>query len=229
MKNAATFEIKDINIVIEGQPINIQGCTIHYENEASVQELATGGSFIKDMIHEIKDFVKEAQASAQQQYNNRIADTPTPTITSTSTPVSTVTTSKSDDTFCEIQKSKAAPKKVEHRLDIAAAYNCLEKVLSDHRGWKNDGYGNIRYEDTDTKGEISLMGKKIECNFTEISNDKNRNEERNTSHVNIYIHEKYVNIIGIAPQFAAKWFQESTIPGIQNLWTIIKDFVKEDV
>ena len=66
MKNAATFEIKDINVVIEGQPVNIQGCTIHYENEASVQELATGASFIKDLISEIKDVIKEAQ----QQYNN---------------------------------------------------------------------------------------------------------------------------------------------------------------
>lgn len=142
MKNAATFEIKDINIVVEGQPINIQGCTIHYENEASVQELAAGGSFIKDMIHEIKDFVKEAQASAQACQPTPAKTTPTPKV--------------------------AEPQKTNYTWDLPVVWEVMMKKLPE--GFKKSGIGCYEFE-TGTIKDKNKITVKIEFNEDSIDMD----------------------------------------------------------
>lgn len=62
MKNTFNFNLGEINVTIEGTPVQISNFHMEYTNEASVQELATSASFIKDLISEIKYAIKEAQA-----------------------------------------------------------------------------------------------------------------------------------------------------------------------
>lgn len=64
MKNTFNFNLGSINITIEGTPISIENFNMEYTNEASVQELATSASFIKDLVSEIKTLIKDAQTTA---------------------------------------------------------------------------------------------------------------------------------------------------------------------
>lgn len=63
MKNTFNFNLGEINVTIEGTPVQINNFQLEFTNEASVQELATSASFIKDLISEIKSTIKEAQTS----------------------------------------------------------------------------------------------------------------------------------------------------------------------
>lgn len=119
MKNSMNITLGNINLVIEGQPVVLENIQLNYENEASVQELAAGASFIKDLIGEIKDMVKEAQASATQY-------TPAPT---------TITTVKADVT---------EPKKTEQHWDLPAVWNVM--MTKKPEGFKKTGIGHYTYE-----------------------------------------------------------------------------------
>lgn len=202
MKNAATFEIKDINIVVEGQPINIQGCTIHYENEASVQELATGASFIKDMIHEIKDFVKEAQASAQQQYNNRIADTPT------STPATTAAKNKVET------PQVAEPQKTNHTWDLPAVWEVMMKKLPE--GFKKSGIGCYEFERGTIKDENKIT---VKIEFNEDSIDMDIYVGSTSIHGYLYSKGERSRVSGINPVLMQDVIEEMPEE--------IKEFVKD--
>ena len=65
MKNTMNINLGNINLVIEGQPVQLENINLEYTNECSVQELAASASFIKDMVNEVKSMIKEAQASSQ--------------------------------------------------------------------------------------------------------------------------------------------------------------------
>ena len=65
MKNTFNFNLGSINVSIEGTPISIENFQMEYTNEASVQELATSASFIKDLVGEIKTLIKDAQTTAK--------------------------------------------------------------------------------------------------------------------------------------------------------------------
>jgi hypothetical protein len=69
MKTRNTFTLKNIVLNIEGNPIELGDINFENEIECSVQELAQSGSFVKDIIYQIRDAIKEAQASAQQVYD----------------------------------------------------------------------------------------------------------------------------------------------------------------
>lgn len=64
MKNTFNFNLGEVNVTIEGTPVQISNFQMEYTNEASVQELAAGASFIKDIVSQIKDLINQAQAPA---------------------------------------------------------------------------------------------------------------------------------------------------------------------
>lgn len=119
MKNTFNFNLGEINVTIEGTPVQISNFQMEYTNEASVQELATSASFIKDLISEIKYAIKEAQASAQQY-------TPTPTTTTSE------------------NKVEAAPQKVNQCWDLASVWNVM--MAKKPEGFKKTGVGHYTYE-----------------------------------------------------------------------------------
>lgn len=199
MKNSATFEIKDINVVIEGQPVNIQGCTIHYENEASVQELATGSSFIKDLIHEIKDMVKEAQASATQYQ---------PSCTSTSTPATTAAKNKVET------PQVAEPQKTNYTWDLPAVWEVMMKKLPE--GFKKSGIGCYEFE-TGTIKDKNKITVKIE--FNEDSIDMDIYVGSTTIHGYLYSKGERSRVSGINPVL-----MQDVIEEMPNE---IKEFVKD--
>ena len=61
MKFSTDYNFENIKFVVEGTPIEIGKISGTVSTEASVQELATSASFIKDLISEIKSTIKEAQ------------------------------------------------------------------------------------------------------------------------------------------------------------------------
>ncbi len=119
MKNTFNFNLGEINVTIEGTPVQISNFQMEYTNEASVQELATSASFIKDLISEIKYAIKEAQASAQQY-------TPTPT------------------TITSENKVEAAPQKVNQKWDLASVWKVM--MSKKPEGFKKTGIGHYTYE-----------------------------------------------------------------------------------
>lgn len=197
MKNSATFEIKDINIVIEGQPINIQGCTIHYENEASVQELATGSSFIKDMIHEIKDFVKEAQASAQAY---QPSCTSTPTTTAAKNKVETL--------------QVVEPQKTNCTWDLPAVWEVMMKKLPE--GFKKSGIGCYAFETGTTKDKNKIT---VKIEFNEDSIDMDIYVGSTTIHGYLYSKGERSRVSGINPVLMQDVIEEMPDE--------IKEFVKD--
>lgn len=146
MKNTFNFNLGEINVTIEGTPVQISNFNMEYTNEASVQELATSASFIKDLIGEIKNVVKEAQASAAQY-------TPAPT--------TTITTAKAD---------VAEPQKTEQHWDLASVWNVMMKRLPD--GFKKTGVGHYTYETGSLKEKnrirviIEFKTETIDCDIT---------------------------------------------------------------
>lgn len=141
MKNSMNITLGNINLVIEGQPVVLENIQLNYENEASVQELAAGASFIKDLIGEIKDMVKEAQASATQY-------TPAPT---------TITTPK----VTEAQK-------INQVWDLPAIWGVMMKSLPD--GFKKTGIGSYTFETTEEKVKNKIKVQ-IEFNEDSIDMD----------------------------------------------------------
>lgn len=124
MKNTMNINLGNINIVIEGTPVQLENINFEYTNECSVQELAASASFIKDMVNEVKSMIKDAQASAAQY-------TPTPIAS---------TTSKTTDE----NKVAAAPQKVNQRWDLPSVWSCM--IAKKPEGFKKTGVGHYTYE-----------------------------------------------------------------------------------
>lgn len=147
MKNTFNFNLGEINVTIEGTPVQISNFQMEYTNEASVQELATSASFIKDLISEIKYAIKEAQASAAQAYQPA--------------PASTITTAKADVT---------EPQKTEQHWDLPAVWNVMMKKLPE--GFKKTGVGHYTYETGSLKEKnrikviIEFKTDTIDCDIT---------------------------------------------------------------
>ena len=200
MKNTMNINLGNINLVIEGQPVVLENINFEYTNECSVQELAAGASFIKDLIGEIKSTIKEAQASAIKPEQSQVV-APAPQIYS--------------DNFCEVTKEK-----VEHRTDINKVFECLEKVLPQHEGWTSDGYGNISFKKDDAKASIALQKNKIEMHICPETG----------SNLHIYLYKNRVNLDGVAPAFCEKWFNnhKKEFPGIENIFNVIQPFVENN-
>ena len=145
MKNTFNFNLGEINVTIEGTPVQISNFQMEYTNEASVQELATSASFIKDLISEIKYAIKEAQASAQQY-----APTPAPTTTTV--------------------ENKVETPKVEQHWDLPAIWGVMMKKLPE--GFKKTGVGHYTYETGSLKEKnrirviIEFKQDSIDCDIT---------------------------------------------------------------
>ena len=124
MKNTFNFNLGEINVTIEGTPVQISNFQMEYTNEASVQELATSASFIKDLISEIKSAIKEAQASTQQVYDQyprreiKVAE-PEP-------------------------KEETKSEKVGQRWDLASVWNVM--MAKKPEGFKKTGIGHYTFE-----------------------------------------------------------------------------------
>lgn len=146
MKNSMNITLGNINLVIEGQPVVLENIQLDYENEASVQELAAGASFIKDLIGEIKDMVKEAQASATQY-------TPAPT---------TITTAKADVT---------EPKKTEQHWDLPAIWSIMTRTLP--TGFEKTGVGVFTYKHEKEEADGKTKKTTIKISFKDESIDMN--------------------------------------------------------
>ena len=123
-----------------------------------------------------------------------------------------------ESSFTEVPMAKAKPK-VEHRTDINECFECLEHVLPQH-GWVSDGYGNITFEKGDAKASIALQKYKIEVHIYPETG----------GNLHIYLHKEHVNLDGVAPMFAEKWFKDhnTEFPGIENIWNVIQPFVEND-
>ena len=126
MKNAIEMTFGTINLVVEGQPIVLENIHMSYSNEASVQEMAAGASFVKDLVREVKDMIKEAQASAQSYQ---------PCTSTPATPATPATTSK--------PAAEAKPQ-TEQRWDLPAVWSCMMAKLP--TGFKKTGVGHYTYE-----------------------------------------------------------------------------------
>jgi hypothetical protein len=87
MKNTVKINFGDINVTIEGTPIQLSNVSLDYENEASVQELATSASFIKDLVSQIKGIVKEAQTAVQNNVCDQYSKIGTENVNPTPAPV----------------------------------------------------------------------------------------------------------------------------------------------
>lgn len=144
MKNSFNFNLGEINVTIEGTPVQISNFQMEYTNEASVQELATSASFIKDLISEIKSAIKEAQASTQQIYDQiprreiKVAD----------------------------PKDKVKPEKVEQHWDLPAIWSIMTRTLPE--GFEKTGIGvyTYKYEKKDADGKNKKTSIRISFNDT---------------------------------------------------------------
>ena len=167
MKNTFNFNLGEINVTIEGTPVQISNFQMEYTNEASVQELATSASFIKDLISEIKYAIKEAQASAQQY-------TPTPTTTTSE------------------NKVEAAPQKVNQRWDLASVWNVMMAKKPD--GFKKTGIGHYTFECGSMKEKNRI---RVVIEFKQDSIDCDITVQDSTAFCHLYEDAEYSSISGI--------------------------------
>lgn len=172
MKNTFNFNLGSINLTIEGTPISIENFNMEYTNEASVQELATSASFIKDLISEIKSAIKEAQASAQQayaQYPRR-----------------------------EIKVAEAEPKeetkseKVGQRWDLASVWNVM--MAKKPEGFKKTGIGHYTFECGSMKEKNRI---RVVIEFKQDSIDCDITVQDSTAFCHLYEDAEYSSISGI--------------------------------
>lgn len=183
MKNSMNITLGNINLVIEGQPVVLENIQLNYENEASVQELAAGASFIKDLVGEIKDMIKEAQASAQQY-------TPTP-ITST--------TIKTTD------ENKVETPKTEQHWDLASVWNVM--MAKKPEGFKKTGIGSYTFSSVVSEEKVKDKIK-VQIEFNEDSIDMDIYTGSTAIHGYLYSEAKRSRITGINPALMDDMFEE---------------------
>lgn len=132
MKNTMNITLGNINLVIEGQPVVLENINLEYTNECSVQELAASASFIKDMVSEVKNVIKEAQACASApavQYKQQVAKEVLPAGTF--------------DDRAVLSKQEKSTKKVSQKWDLSAVWEVLMSTLPD--GFDKTGVGSFVY------------------------------------------------------------------------------------
>ena len=142
MKNTFNFNLGEINVTIEGTPVQINNFQMEFTNEASVQELATSASFIKDLIGESKSTIKEAQASAQGYQPS--------TSTHATTTVKTTT------------ENKIEPK-MKQRWDLPAVWSVMMAELP--KGFEKAGVGCYTYKKDEASIRISFKDEYIGMNI----------------------------------------------------------------
>lgn len=190
------FKTEGFTTVIEGTPVDVKPIAV--EVELSVMEMAQGGANIIKALDMIKEYFN------------------TPTKTTEPEVKKIVEKVHPSTDFCEVPVPKEE-EKPKIKLDINNAFKCLEKVLTQDSAWKSY-YGNLKFSETAIKAEISLNDDHIECHI--FPKDANENN------VHIYIYENRIHVDGIATIYVEKYFKESSIPHIDNLWEVIKPLVE---
>lgn len=182
MKNTMNINLGNINLVIEGQPVQLENINLEYTNECSVQELAASASFIKDMVNEVKSMIKEAQASSQVYQ---------PSCTSTPATITAKTTAENK-----------TPKAEQH-WDLPAVWEVMMKTLPD--GFKKSGIGCYAFETGTTKDKNKI---KVQIEFNEDSIDMDIYTGSTAIHGYLYSEAKRSRITGINPALMDDMFEE---------------------
>lgn len=198
MKNSMNITLGNINLVIDGQPVQLENIQLNYENEASVQELATSTSFIKDMVNEVKSMIKDAQASAAQY-------TPAPT---------TSTTSKTTDE----NKVATAPKKLNQCWDLPAIWKYMVATIPS--GFDKAGIGTYvyTYKDKNDKKRTS-----IKIAFKEESIDMRVSLDETVANFYLYEDAERSWSNGINPALIDEFINELPV----DVKEFIKNFVRK--
>ena len=151
MKNSMNITLGNINLVIEGQPVVLENIQLNYENEASVQELAAGASFVKDLVSEIKTLIKDAQTTANAT---------TKAITKEELP---------NGTFDDQDLVKKTSKKPSQKWDLFAIWEVMTSSLPE--GFVKNGIGSYvyKYERENDNGKKEKIT--IKLSFQEDSID----------------------------------------------------------
>lgn len=174
MKNTFNFNLGEINITIEGTPVQITNFQMEFTNEASVQELATSASFIKDLIGEIKSTIKEAQTSAIKPEQSQVVAPAEP-----------------------IAQSEHSINKTETFWDLPAVWSVMMAKMPE--GFKKSGVGCYTYE-TNSPEKVNAERISIRIRFTEESIDMDVYMGDNTGvHGYLYEKGKRSRISGINP------------------------------
>lgn len=154
MKNTMNITLGNINLVIEGQPVVLENINLEYTNECSVQELAASASFIKDMVSEVKNMIKDAQACASapaREYKEHATKEVLPAGTF-------------DDRDI-VKKQEKSTKKVSQKWDLPAVWETMIGTLP--KGFDKIGIGSYLYknEKEDSNGE--RVNTKIKLSFND--------------------------------------------------------------
>lgn len=172
MKNTFNFNLGEINVTIEGTPVQISNFQMEYTNEASVQELAAGASFIKDIVSQIKDLINQATTP-----------TPTPTVIKrVEAPIEESPTPVSRDLMCLWKSiSNAAPKESETSLStlslkkdgVRIEANLEEDVIRIHIWSRGDVIHGHVYSDHESwsGAPTALYSGILDCIFTDAGED----------------------------------------------------------
>lgn len=182
MKNSVKINLGSINLSIEGTPISLENISLDYSTEASVQELATGASFIKDMVNEVKSMIKEAQVEPQHCITNN--------------------TPESKPTETNIKPTTAAPK-IEQKWDLPAIWGVMMKSLPD--GFKKTGIGSYTFETTEEKEKNKIT---VHIEFNENSIDMDIYTGSTAIHGYLYSEAKRSRISGINPVLIQDMIEE---------------------
>ena len=180
MKFSTDYNFENIKFVVEGTPIEIGKISGTVSTEASVQELATSASFIKDLISEIKSTIKEAQTFSKPE-TVQVVTPPT-------------------------AASITEPQKTETFWDLPAIWSVMMAKLP--KGFEKAGVGCYTYE-KDEATETNTRKTTIKIRFTEESIDMDIYIGNHTG-VHGYLYEKArrSRISGINPALFNDFIEE---------------------
>ena len=108
MKN--TFVLNGLNITIEGNPVSIE--QVELKSDMTVQEIATSGGLIKQLISELKPLIAEATKPVVTPAVTTTAPTPTNNYNNYKNNYKDITNSKNDNT---------------RALNIQSSFDALER------------------------------------------------------------------------------------------------------
>jgi hypothetical protein len=174
MKNTMNITLGNINLVIEGQPVQLENINLEYTNECSVQELAASASFIKDMVNEVKSMIEEAQASAHA-YNQ----------------YPKVEVKAAEPKVAE-PKEEVKSEKVGQRWDLPAVWSCM--IAKKPEGFKKTGVGHYTYECGSVKEKNRI---RVILEFKAESIDVDITVAETTAFCHLYEDAEYSSISGI--------------------------------
>lgn len=122
-----------LNFTIDGAPIVLENITVKFSADYTAQELATGASFFKDLLKEIKPIINAATTPAPKV--EEPAELPT-------------------GSFTGGEPIKAKPEKVDQKWDLPAVWEVMTSTLPD--GFKKTGVGVCVYSYTDDNGRTTI-------------------------------------------------------------------------